>query len=88
MDQDFMHHYDLMAMVKSNDNLDVNKKIADISRVLRQTMVVFEKRSQNIILEEIIEMAKRNGITDLYVLNQDFILEAIKEKMERMSLND
>lgn len=84
MDQDFMHHYDLMAMVKLNDNLDVNKRIADISRVLRQTMVVFEKKSQNIILEEIIEMAKRNGITDLYVLNQDFILEAIKEKMERM----
>ncbi len=28
-------------------------------------------------------MAQDNGVTDLYVLNKDFILSAIREKLER-----
>lgn len=34
-------------------------------------------------IDEIIKMCKEHGITDLYVLNRDFILSAVKEKMER-----
>ena len=38
---------------------------------------------KNYIMDEIIKMCKEHGITDLYVLNRDFILSAIREKMER-----
>ena len=34
------------------------------------------------ITEAIIEAAKREGITDLYLIDKPFILEAIKEKMK------
>lgn len=45
--------------------------------------VAFAKATDETLLDAIIKKAKENGITDLYVLNEDFILEAIREKMER-----
>lgn len=34
-------------------------------------------------MDAIIREAKASGITELYVLNKDFIISAIREKMER-----
>lgn len=45
--------------------------------------VAFAKATDEMLLDAIVKKAKENGITDLYVLNEDFILEAIREKMER-----
>ncbi len=45
--------------------------------------VVLKEDIENYIMDEIIKMCKEHGITDLYVLNRDFILSAIREKMER-----
>lgn len=45
--------------------------------------VAFAKSTDEMLLDAIVKKAKENGITDLYVLNEDFILEAIREKMER-----
>lgn len=35
------------------------------------------------ITDAIVEAAKNEGITDLYLLDKQFVMEAIKEKMER-----
>ena len=43
----------------------------------------FAMLNRQAIMDEIIKMCKEHGITDLYVLNRDFILSAVKEKMER-----
>lgn len=45
--------------------------------------VAFAKATDEMLLDAIVKKAKENGITDLYVLNEDFILEAIREKMGR-----
>ena len=48
-----------------------------------QAVVLWKEDIKNYIMDEIIKMCKEHGITDLYVLNRDFILSAIKEKMEK-----
>ena len=48
-----------------------------------QAVVLWKEDIENYIMDEIIKMCKEHGITDLYVLNRDFILSAIREKMER-----
>lgn len=48
-----------------------------------QAVALWKEDIKNYIMDEIIKMCKEHGITDLYVLNQDFILSAVKEKMER-----
>ena len=48
-----------------------------------QAVVLWKEDIKNYIMDEIIKMCKERGITDLYVLNRDFILSAVKEKMER-----
>ena len=42
------------------------------------------KEVDEMILREIIKAAQDNGVTDLTVLNRKFILEALKEKWDRM----
>lgn len=45
--------------------------------------VAFAKATDEMLLDAIIKKAKEHGITDLYVLNEDFIIAAIREKMDR-----
>lgn len=48
-----------------------------------RSAVAFTRETDRMILDSIVQKAKENGITDLYVLNEDFILSALKEKLER-----
>lgn len=49
----------------------------------RKAFVIWKEEIGHYIMDETIKMLRGNGITDLYVLNRDFILSAIREKMER-----
>lgn len=40
----------------------------------------------NEIMSAIVNLARENGITDLIVLDKKFVLDALKEKMEREGL--
>jgi hypothetical protein len=54
-----------------------------VASAMRKAFVLWKEDVDNYIMDEIIKMCKENGITDLYALNRDFILSAIREKMER-----
>jgi len=54
-----------------------------VSSAIRKAFVLWKEDSDNYIMGEIIKMCQEHGITDLYALNRDFILLAIREKMER-----
>ena len=54
----------------------------------KKVAVEFVKSTERFLLQSIIQRAQENGITDLYVLNEDFVMEAIREKMERDGEND
>ena len=78
---DFGQHIDLSRLM-----LD-QMLLADstIYGFAQKAAVAFVKATDDMITDAIIKKAKENGITDLYVLNEDFILAAIREKMERES---
>lgn len=40
----------------------------------------------NEIMTAIVNLARENGITDLFVLDKKFVLDALKEKLEREGL--
>ena len=54
--------------------------------IRKNIMVVFAEATDDAIIHAIIQKAKKNGITDLYVLNEDFIIAAIREKIERENI--
>ena len=54
-----------------------------VSSATKKALVLWREDLDNYIMSEIIKMAQDNGVTDLYVLNKDFILSAIREKLER-----
>lgn len=54
-----------------------------VSSAMRKAFVLWKEDFDNYLMSEIIKMAQDNGVTDLYVLNKDFILSAIREKLER-----
>ena len=54
-----------------------------VASATRKAFVLWQEGIDDYIIGEIIKMAQDNGVTDLYVLNKDFILSAIREKMER-----
>lgn len=41
------------------------------------------EKTDEVLIQAIIESAKEAGVTDLYLLDKKFILEAIQEKMNR-----
>ena len=71
-------YFDLGRIVKTQSEL----ADATVYAMVKRAAVAFAKGTDKMILDAIIQKAKENGITDLYALNEDFILSAIKEKME------
>ena len=54
---------------------------------IRKAFTLWEEDVDSYIMDEIIKMCKEHGITDLYVLNKNFILSAIREKMEKEAMS-
>ena len=54
--------------------------------VRRNISVQVANMLDNEIMTAIVNLAKENGITDLFVLDKKFVLDALKEKMEREGL--
>ena len=54
--------------------------------VRRNISVQFANMLDNEFMTEIVNLARENGITDLFVLDKKFVLDALKEKLEREGL--
>ena len=76
---EFGQHYDLKPAIQAIEQSNGGM----LYRMVREQMMVFAKETDKMLLDAIIKKAKENGITDLYALNDDFIIAAIREKMER-----
>ena len=50
---------------------------------IRKLFAAWADTTDKFLMYAIIQEARENGITELYVLNKDFILSAIREKMKR-----
>lgn len=89
MQNELGEHFDLDQYSDLDQYLDRIIKnqceLADstVYAMTKHAAVAFAKGTDQMLLDAIIQKAKENGITDLYVLNEDFILSALKEKAER-----
>ena len=54
--------------------------------VRRNISVQFADMLDNELMTGIVNLARENGITDLFVLDKKFVLDALKEKLEREGL--
>lgn len=72
-------HFDIGPGICQVDHTEENS----LYNLVRKQMVAFAKETDRFLAQAIIEKARENGITDLYVLNEDFIISAILEKRER-----
>lgn len=54
--------------------------------VRRNISVQFANMLDNELMTGIVNLARENGITDLFVLDKKFVLDALKEKLEREGL--
>ena len=63
--------------VKIGENGSIGYSIA------HKVAVEFLKSTEQFLLSAIIQRAREAGITDLYVINEDFVMAAIREKLER-----
>ena len=64
-------------------------KLAEVDNTVvfkRNVSVQFANMLDDKIMDCIIEVAKENGITDLVVFDKNFVVSAIREKMEREGL--
>lgn len=72
-----LQHYDLHLMQAEKDNLlGHHYTVANIAAQVADM-------TDTVVTETIIHAAADAGITDLYLMDKTFILEAIQEKMER-----
>ena len=76
---DVGRHFDLGPGICRVDHTEESS----IYNLVWKQAVAFVRATDRMLLGAIIGKAKEAGITDLYVLNEDFILAAIREKMER-----
>ncbi len=54
-----------------------------INEMTRKFAIETAKSFDKAIVDKIIEIARNNGITDLVLLNEEFIVTAIKNEIER-----
>lgn len=78
-----MHQFNFPPKPKDikllNDSLDENVRL----EIVRKVEVKLIDMMDQLILDEVIRAADEAGITDLFVLDKRFVLDALREKMER-----
>ena len=67
---------------------DILNKENPIYQLTNKMAVLTAEAMDRAILDEIIKIAKAEGITDLIVLDKKFIVESIREKMEREGIKE
>lgn len=70
----------LMGFALNNSSLDMDEGTLRISQTIAAKT---EDLQEDAIVQACIEAAKEEGIHDLYLLDKQFVLEALQEKIER-----
>lgn len=60
-------------------------EIADISELttFRKVSCEIAESFDNMIMKKVIEIAREQGFTDLWLINKEFVVEALKREVER-----
>lgn len=73
-----------MSNVGMHYHLDQPRPIIEPPFICQHTVMArILDMTDQLIVDEIIRVAIKEGVDDLYVLDKKFVLDAIREKMER-----
>lgn len=65
------------------ENIELETSDVNIVNVVQKFKVECIKTVDDAILNEIVKAAREEGITNLIVMDRDFVISALREKMER-----
>lgn len=65
------------------ENLKLEPSVNSMLNLVYKVEAKCIKSIDDAILDEIIKAAREEGITDLIIMDRDFVISALKEKMER-----
>lgn len=65
------------------ENIELETSDINIVNVVQKFKVECIKTVDDAILNEIVKAAREEGITNLIVMDRDFVISALREKMER-----
>lgn len=80
MDREIMRHID---MTPYRDVIGLTQIDLDVMGIIRKAAVRMAEEFDEFIAGGIIEELKKEGFTDLYLVDKQFVIDAIKEKHER-----
>ena len=61
---------------------------ADACEIVAKRMAYFVQQEDDFLIEQIIALAKSEGVTHLYLIDKEFVLTAIRNEMERRNKED
>ena len=72
------YHFDTPQIIHQIDDNGMNKYITSIVEKIHVASI---ERHDKALIDGIINVAKEKGITDLYILNKDSIIEALSKQI-------
>lgn len=59
-----------------------------IHTITTKIMAELVRKEEDYVIDKIIECAKENGVSVLYLIDRDFVIDALKHEIERRKNND
>lgn len=69
--------------LNGRDLYHVEKADESIHSMVAKIMVELIQKEEEYVTDKIIEFAKENGVSVLYLIDRDFVLDALKHEIER-----
>lgn len=79
---EFIKKYEIQQPKMMTEDL-TSGCMGSVSAIIEKVCAVSVETHENILIDEIIKIAKENGITDLYLLNKTAITEALSKQIPR-----
>ena len=81
----FDYNYPIINMTLQTARIEKD----DVGRfsMVNKLAIATSKNVNDILIDKIIKIAKENGFTDILILNEDFIVTALQNEIERRKVN-
>lgn len=73
------YHIDVPPLTMTEEF--TNGTTGSLTAIVEKICAISIEKHENILIGEIVKIAKENGITDLYLLNKDAIVEALSKQI-------
>lgn len=75
--------YHPIEHIDVNDVLEIGDIVDDAFGYVRKSVIQAVKAHDEKMLDEILRVAKENNVTDLWLIDEEFVVTAMKNEMKR-----